>query len=618
MKAVFAELMHARSDNAGRSLDCAVYESDAASGTPLWLGLILLAAAVLRFAALDTSPPSLFRDEVEKGYNAFALLHGGVAISVVPAGPYYSLERRTLPLFLNVYNSHTSMIYQYAAAPFVAVLGLNAWGTRVPAAAAGVLTVLFTFLLGRELAGRCAGLYAAAFLAVSPWHVMFSRWAQQGIMVPLFLTLGLWGFFRFVNGVAPPGSRLSDGLGDGERRGTGEDASPRCASPLQPAGAPGRADRSGGAGAVFPGAWLPLSAGAFALAFYAYDAGRVFVILFLPLLLVLFWRPLRAGWKWTLGAAAVFVLLSAPTVAFLFTPESRARYEAVSAGASAFTFVRNWLAHFSPSFLFLHGDANLRHSYPGFGQLHVFEAVLWLAAVPVLRRLPRRLGLVLLGWLSLAPVPAALTTEGVPHALRSIAMLPLPALISGLGACGVHRLVQRRRAVVQSEGRRPNAGFQRVVLLLALLALGGWTGLFARMVWWTYPELSEMQWGYAEGRIFEPDVLGRPVGAPVLISPNFLYAPYFSMFARRFVPDEGGRNQGRVGGAPYRDASGALFPTPAWNPARDAPGDVYYWVGTAFDGLRGEPMLEIPWTTELARAQSGGAPAVVVVRVRAP
>lgn len=542
---------------------------------------ILAVAAGLRLAALGTSPPTLFRDEVEKGYNAFALLKDGAAVSVIEQGAYYTVETKRWPLFLNVYNSHTPMIYHYAAMPVVAVLGLNAWSTRLPAALAGVLTVLLTFLLAREMLGRRAGLYAAAALAVSPWHVMFSRWAQQGIFVPLLATLGMWALLRWL--------KVREGLYSNYEIHGGEkiviDESPLETAPPTLTAPP-----------MLNGMWLMLSAAAFAGAFYAYDAGRVFVPLMAALLAVLFWRPLLREWKWSLAVAGAFLLLCAPTLAFMLSPESRARFEAVSSGASAGTFALNWLAHFNPAYLFLNGDANPRHSYPGFGQMHIVEALLWLAAIPALFMLPRRFATLIVGWLALGAVPAALTTEGVPHALRSIATLPAPALISGLGAAWLHGRLEARLKKMEQGQNRVAALTAKGLVALALSAL---MAVFIYTVIDKYPKITAPHWGYAENVIFDSgDLKNLGERDLILVSPNLLYAPYFMMFHERIEPDwtPDYFPSSSFSLETARRKRSPMFPSRTWRP-EDLPGDVteFVWVGPPADGWPGEVISSIRW-----------------------
>jgi len=95
--------------------------------------------------------------------------------------------------------------------------------------------------------------------------------------------------------------------------------------------------------------------------------------------------------------------------------------------------IQSLLSHLSPAFLFQAGDANARHSLPGFGMLLLPTApFLLLGFLRLFFFRQRRVSLFLLAWLVLAPLPAALTLP-VPHALRSILLAPILAILTGFG-----------------------------------------------------------------------------------------------------------------------------------------------------------------------------------------
>jgi hypothetical protein len=75
----------------------------------------------------------------------------------------------------------------------IALPGVWVEGPRLLSLVAGVLTVLLTVLLGRELGGRWAGLLAGGLLATSLAHVTInSRIAWSNCVTPLFMTAALW------------------------------------------------------------------------------------------------------------------------------------------------------------------------------------------------------------------------------------------------------------------------------------------------------------------------------------------------------------------------------------------------------------------------------------------
>lgn len=363
---------------------------------------VIVLGAVLRLSALGSNPPALFRDEAEKGYTAWSLarLGGYTALDPQTGAPSF----HHLPLFIETPGALTSAIYQYAATPFVGLLGPTEFAIRLPAALAGILGVVVCYLLAFSLArDRRIALLAALFLAVSPWSVIFSRWAAQGIFVPLFTSAGLWLLWR-------------DGDDDLTR---------------------------------LPLRW-PLAVVCFSLAAYAYAPARLTTPLLVALaglcsLPVIRRRPVTTAISGTLffSVAVGLIVFQATTGAERFGRVS-VFADATIVEAFGLAFI-NYVKHFSPVYLFVSGDAEWRHSIPGVGQMLWVEAPCFIAGLIMLIRRRRRADWLLLGWLLIGPIPAALTREA-PHALRSIATLPAPSIISAIGLL----------TIWQSLGKRPD------------------------------------------------------------------------------------------------------------------------------------------------------------------
>ncbi|MCB2156872.1 hypothetical protein KQI84_18495 [bacterium] len=411
---------------------------------PYWvllLGVVAVAAAV-RIWGLADNPPGLFRDEAEKGYTALELWRTGrhgefVQGAIVPTRP--------VPFFLEAGGVQTSAIYQYLAAPIVGLFGLSVGTTRLPAALAGILLVALAAWLAAQLeAGRqsifrpdlqrsaaprprVAALAAAGFVALSPTHVLFSRWAQQGVTVPVFATLGVC----LVLAVAAAGERHRRAL------------------------------------AVLAGL-------AFGLAFYAYAPARLVVPV---ILLGLAWemggdwkRLVRAYWP----AAVAFFVIAVPVFLYAMTAGS-GRFERVSvfAGRSlpegVGLFLLNYLRHFDPRFLFFFGDANPRHAMALSGLIPWGETAFFLIGLVTLRRLSRPGSRLLLVWVLAAPLAASLTAEGIPHALRSILFFPAVHLVSARGVLAIAERLNPRAALGVLAVERLATGVLLIVALASFL-----------------------------------------------------------------------------------------------------------------------------------------------------
>ena len=415
-----------------------------------WIaGGLFLLALFLRLVELDRVPAGFFHDEAEKAYSAYSVARvGGVfdftklqsrasvgwggAAAVTPAFSRH-------PLFVNVWGSYTSMAYQYGALPVLSVAGLEVRAARLPAALTGALTVLVAFVLALRLTRRArVAVWTALFLTVSPWHLVFSRWAAQGILVPLFLSLAVWAW----SGVFRKG-RVRQGR-------------------------------------------LLVSAVCFPLAFYCYSGAEPFLLAFWGWLVWIGRREILRHARALAPAALVFLILLIPTLVALLggSGEGMGRFNRLSVWGMdapltfrALVFLKNYLAHFSPQFLFLSGDANPRHAVEGFGEMLWVEAPLLVAGLfRVCKRVrnPRaRAERLLLGWFLLAPLSAALTNEGIPHALRTLHALPCPQILCALGGLELGGWVRRRwrKGYWLARGGALVWGLNAVVFLAAFFVL---------------------------------------------------------------------------------------------------------------------------------------------------
>ncbi len=75
-------------------------------------------------------------------------------------------------------------------------LTMNHLALKVGTAIVGIMTIPFTYLLGKEFYGRFAGLLAAFFLAISHWHVAITRVGLRFPFTAAFATPALYFLFR--------------------------------------------------------------------------------------------------------------------------------------------------------------------------------------------------------------------------------------------------------------------------------------------------------------------------------------------------------------------------------------------------------------------------------------
>jgi len=104
---------------------------------------------------------------------------------------------------------------------------------------------------------------------------------------------------------------------------------------------------------------------------------------------------------------------------------------------------RGYLAHFSPRFLFLEGDGNLRHGVSGVGIFYLWGIFFIIPGFLVLTKIEKKKMIAIIAWILLAPIPAAVSVPA-PHALRSLNMIPIPQLLIALGMVWFLFFVGRR------------------------------------------------------------------------------------------------------------------------------------------------------------------------------
>ena len=142
----------------------------------LGFGVVVLAAAFFRLYALD-----------RHGFNSDEAVYAGTAASI--AG-----TRRFLDYF-PIYRAHP-LLFQTMVATVFRFIETD-FAARVLSAAFGIGSVMLTYALGARLYGRRAGLFAAALLAVMPYHVVVSRQVLLDGPQVFFTTLVLYCLVRY-------------------------------------------------------------------------------------------------------------------------------------------------------------------------------------------------------------------------------------------------------------------------------------------------------------------------------------------------------------------------------------------------------------------------------------
>ena len=149
------------------------------------LAAILIWAALVRLYRLADIPNGFSPDEASYGYNGYSFLLTG-----------RDRFGHALPLFSDNFGDLIATSYMWLTAPAIALFGLGEFAVRLPAALIGTATVYALYRLGAVVAGRGAGLLAALLLAISPWHVQVSRYAERSPLLMLCFCLGLFFLWK--------------------------------------------------------------------------------------------------------------------------------------------------------------------------------------------------------------------------------------------------------------------------------------------------------------------------------------------------------------------------------------------------------------------------------------
>lgn len=377
---------------------------------------IILIASMLRLWNLSSVPVSLSGDDVDIGYHA---------LSLVKTGKDYT--GHFLPLHMNSFSDKKAPLYTYTLVPFVGILGISEFSLRLPSAILGIIGIVIFYLLIIEITKkRPLALLAAFFLAISPWHIQYSRWSEEGVEMLTLFTLGLLFFLK-----------------------------------------------------SFKIRYLVLISAIFlGLTIWTYHAAKIFVPIFIVSLIIIYWKEIvNFPRKLLIASAAIFLIIISPIFydslllggnqrfdSTALTFDSMAEYiigvsratdqkatldNQMFFGIIDFTskifhnkylyllpaVTNNYLEVFSTQFLFIWGDNNLRHSVLGIGQFYKYQLIFLIfgiiaIALNLLKSDSKKL---IICWTLLSPLPSVFTKEGGHHATRLLFLLPPLIIIIALG-----------------------------------------------------------------------------------------------------------------------------------------------------------------------------------------
>lgn len=422
--------------------------------TTLFLFLIILISGFLRIYNLNSFPTGLNADEAAIGYNAYSLLQTGK-----------DEYGEVLPLSFKSFGDYKPGLYFYFVLPFVAIFGLNEWAVRLPSALFGIATIVLVFFLSRKIfKNELVALISALFLAISPWHLHFSRGGWETNAATFFITLGIYLLIK----------------------------------------------------ALENSKWLFFSLFSFLLSMYTYQSPRLIVPVLL-ILVVFFYKKqvlkkIKDNFKNVVLVFLGLLILSIPLILQFTSNQATARFTGLSIfsdkgpssrvnelrghhsenfitvnllhnkiTAYAPNFLGHYLDHFNPDFLFINGDPLIRNKVPETGQFYLVQSFLLILGLFFLVKSKIEYKGLIIIWLLIAPLASAITYQ-TPHALRALNMVIPLTLIMAYGLGNLIDILSKK--------------WKLILIIVVSLFLGYETYHYLESYYIHYPKRYPLSWEY--------------------------------------------------------------------------------------------------------------------------
>lgn len=368
------------------------------------LVVLLILGITLRIIWLGKIPSGFFRDEAALGYNAYSIWKTG--------GDEFGMK---FPLVFRSFEVFFLPAYAYISAPIVGLLGLSEFSTRLLSSLVGISALIFIYLIAKEIWNKKVVLFALLVLVISPWHIFYSRGTFEGNLALTFFTAGFFFWIKFLK--------------------------------------------------LKTGKTFLISIFLFALSMYSYQAERLVVPLFAVVAILLSLPILiKLRNKLVIPTLIVFVFLI-PLLSLSFKSGGYHRAFGVSVfsqektppgwveGKEAGILTNNifylrgrqiaslYLSYFSPRNLFVEGDFDKQRSVENMSVFYVWMAPAMLIGVWFAIKSKLKSQKLLLAWMVLGPLPAALTGDPF-HTYRSLLFYMPLAIFAGVGLSRVYRLIR--------------------------------------------------------------------------------------------------------------------------------------------------------------------------------
>ena len=360
--------------------------------------IITIIGGFLRFYKITKNPPSLTGDEISFGYSAYSILNTGK-----------DEYGKFMPLTFESIGDYKNPLPVYLIVPSIKLFGLNDFAVRFPNALFGTLSIPVFFLFILNIFKRKdIALIGSLFLAISGWHIFYSRFAYEAIIASFFVLLGTWFFMKML---------------DGKIR------------------------------------WAILSGIFFTLTMYTAFAPRLFVPLFVAGILAISFPKLKRNWKIPIVFILTCIVLGIPLLyttlfggagtrmqmVFISNDIEFSRYVILKYFNSIkdlpmlfFFWVKRYLSYLDPGFIFFNGLEATIFSKIGLGIFYVFEIPLLIAGLAnfIKNKIPHK-GIFII-WMLIGILPDSLTNNQ-KHTGRLLHLFPILIILTALGAIELYK-----------------------------------------------------------------------------------------------------------------------------------------------------------------------------------
>ncbi len=412
--------------------------------------LIITIATFSRFYQLAQVPAGMTWDEAAIGYNGFSIIH---------TRRDEWLEK--LPTSFRSFGDYKAPLPIYVNGVFTYVFGMNLWAVRLPFALSGVFAVIvftftteklfsvmsFNFLRANSkkawwLNPKILSLIAGFMLAISPWHIHFTRVGFESGMAVSFVLVSIYSFLRVV---------------ETEKKHFVKDS-------------------------FF--SFVCILSGVTSL--YTYHSTKIVMPLIGFLLLILFFRILQKKIVFLLFPLGIGMLATYPLLQDALYGPGADRLAQTSVFNLSIPISEKILRvfqgagqHFVPSFLIYGKTTTFRHGTGSWGVLYSTTFLLACCSVilTILRRKASKLVFFSLLWIIISVIPAAIGNE-LPHANRFLTALPAFIWLTVLGISHISSFISNLKVNKQTRGSHGEKNVLVIlfisyfILIHSLLAVG--------------------------------------------------------------------------------------------------------------------------------------------------